>query len=150
MHKIVRNILILLTVIAIGYVLYNYEVVKVEGESMAPAMASGDYAIAQKSSENRQYHFNDIIVFEHDGKTLIKRVIATAGQEVEISDNKVYIDNVEFVGGECGDPCKNESYVLEDNEYFVMGDNITISTDSRYFGPIRKKNIRFEIVYYGF
>lgn len=84
-----------------------------------------------------------------NGDDLIKRVIATGGEEIAIRDNRVWID---------GEPLA-ESYlpagtvmadqparVIPEGSVFLMGDNRAQSSDSRVFGPVAESEIVGEAV----
>ncbi|MDN5351212.1 MAG: signal peptidase [Clostridiales bacterium] len=82
-------------------------------------------------------------------KNLIKRVIAGPGDSIEISDGKVYVNGEEL----------NETYihsttshdvayqVIPEGEYFMMGDNRTVSYDSRELGLIDESDIIGKVVF---
>jgi signal peptidase I len=76
---------------------------------------------------------------------LIKRVIATAGDTIDIHDGKVYINGemIEetYIKGITRSMSFNYPLTLKDGEFFVMGDNRENSSDSRSFGPIKRENI---------
>jgi signal peptidase I len=80
---------------------------------------------------------------------LIKRVVAIAGDTVEIHDGKLFVNEAEV----------DEPYLLEEatmgdfgpivvpaDSVFVMGDNRDVSYDSRRFGPIANENLVGEAV----
>jgi signal peptidase I len=95
----------------------------------------------------------DVIIFKYsDTQDFIKRIIGIPRDTVMIKDGKVYIngnllnedsylkDTVYTSGGEY--LAEGETLTLEENEYFVLGDNRPHSSDSRTFGPISKDRIK--------
>lgn len=82
------------------------------------------------------------------GKTSIKRVVGLPGEEIAIKDGQIYIDG-EILKLEPGmnsydvAGIAEDSFVLGEDEYFVLGDNGNSSEDSRYksVGNIKRDNI---------
>lgn len=131
----------------------------IEGKSMEPSFTNNDSVIIQKLS----YYLHDperydVIVFPVKTKTdsgdeeevnYIKRIIGLPGEIVQIKDGKVYIDGNELDGDnyseeEITDPGLVSTPVkLAEDEYFVLGDNRNMSTDSRYqmVGMVKKDSI---------
>jgi len=121
----------------------------VSGTSMVPTFENGDYLIVDKisyklSSPKR----DDVVVFRYPNDTtkfFIKRIIGLPNEAVDIKGNEVTIINTEQPEGfTLSQPfVKNKAnndthYVLKNDEYFVMGDNRSASSDSRYWGPVKK------------
>ncbi len=80
---------------------------------------------------------------------LVKRIIATEGDVVDIRNGEVYVNDVQLVEpyiktmspmGDIAYP-----YTVPEDGYFVMGDNREVSRDSRYFGAIDKDNIEGKV-----
>lgn len=119
--------------------------------SMEPMLQTGDRLIADKLSytQNVDPVAGDIVIFAKpsDGTRLIKRVIAVAGQTVDIYDGHVYVDGDELSEPYAqGDTYKLESsiaypYAVPAGCVWVMGDNRENSSDSRVFGAIEVSSI---------
>ncbi|MCF7834176.1 MAG: signal peptidase I [Candidatus Pacebacteria bacterium] len=121
----------------------------VSGSSMSPTFSTGDYLIVDeisyRISDPERY---DVAVFKYPNdieKFFIKRIIGMPNEIVEIKGNTVTIFNKENPEGfEIEQPYvkwegnNNIHFELKDNEYFVMGDNRSASSDSRYWGAVSR------------
>lgn len=121
--------------------------------SMLPTIQLHDQVLANKFI----YRFRDparpdIVVLDDPTEqvgTLIKRVIATGGQTVDLRDGKVYVNDVALVEpytyGQPSDPLMGSpvKFPLEIpvGSVWVMGDNRTQSQDSRWFGPAKLSGV---------
>ena len=146
--EIVRFVAIAL-VIVIPIRVFVAEPFIVSGSSMVPTFENGDYLIVDKVSyELGSPKRDDVVVFRYPNDTtkfFIKRVIGLPGETVDIKGNAVTIINAEHPTGFTLDepfvknPANNDThYVLGSDQYFVMGDNRIASSDSRYWGPVKK------------
>ncbi len=121
--------------------------VKVDGDSMYNTLSDNDIVLLYKLSSIDRF---DIIVLKEsdNNATIIKRVIGMPGDKVKIRNNKIYINNKiiedEYAYGETSD---YDEITLGDDEYFVLGDNRLISKDSRYFGAIKKSDIKGKAIF---
>lgn len=75
----------------------------------------------------------------------IKRVVAVAGDTVQLKDSRVYINHVYLSPYTC-DADTAAAYNLEADHYFVLGDNDGASIDSRDFGIISKEHIIGKVI----
>lgn len=116
--------------------------IRVNGASMNPTLNDKDIMILNEIS----YGFSDIIRFDivvvkEENEYLIKRIIGLPGEKIEYKDNKLYIDGKYVKEDFKHMETMDFSTTLGEDEYFIMGDNRTNSTDSRIFGPISRDEI---------
>jgi len=124
---------------------------QVEGRSMEPSYHSGQLILIEKVS----YLFHtpqrgDVVVFRYPNSPAtdyIKRVVGLPGEKITITNGSVFIDGAQL--GENYLPANTETFLagsrssyevtLGSDEYFMLGDNRTQSSDSRDWGPLEKK-----------
>ncbi|MDP2789468.1 MAG: signal peptidase I [bacterium] len=121
----------------------------VSGSSMVPTFQNSDYLIVDELSyrlgDPERY---DVVVFKYPKditKFFIKRIIGLPGETIDMKGDVITIINEEYKGGFELDQSfvKNKTkdnihLKLNRDEYFVMGDNRGASSDSRYWGPVKK------------
>ncbi len=109
-------------------------VLQIYGSSMSPTLTDGNIVVSVKGSN---MNTGDIVAFYYNNKILIKRVIAHAGDWVNITeDGAVYVNNnrldepyvTELAFGECDIELP---YQVPESRIFVMGDHRAVSVDSR-------------------
>lgn len=139
----------LLLVLAI-YVLVNLSTARfvVEGRSMEPNFHTNEYIIVSRLAYILgDPQRGDVVVFHREpGRDFIKRVVGLPGELVEMREGKVYINgkplNEPYVESLCrSSTCKQRSWQLGKDEYFVLGDNRNASQDSHDFGAIKREQI---------
>ena len=147
---------------------------KVDGSSMHPTLEGGHYLMVnklvyfqldaerlsrivpfwkvEKSSSRFAVHppkRGEVIVFYFDAKKdFVKRVIGLPGEQVEVRQGTVYINDIPLIEpyidrAGSGEFCKGDFCALElaEKEYYVLGDNRSSSNDSRAWGPVREDQV---------
>ena len=178
--RLVRSLFDYVEIVAITFcvvllaTLFLFRHAIVDGDSMKNTLNDREHLIISGAFYTPEV--GDIVVFEHEDSEgaapLVKRVIAVAGQTVEIRASGVWVDGVRlqesyaFEGGsilgitdyltfmqrhtymsptvENGEEVYR--WVVEDGYVFVMGDNRFNSLDSRTFGPIREESILGQVL----
>lgn len=125
-----------------------YQLLLIHGESMNPTYSDMQFVLIDKHSDN--YTYSDVIAFKCDSldSILIKRIAACPGDKVIIRDGTLYINEAvssvfpktysfEYAG------IAETVILLTEGQYFVIGDNITESRDSRYaeIGCVNQEHI---------
>ena len=121
--------------------------VRVDGDSMNKTFKNGDILILYKLSKIKRF---DVIVLHEtdDDEKIIKRVIGMPGDTVAIKDGEIYINDKKIEDKYAyGMTSDYDRITLKSDEYFTLGDNRLISKDSRYFGPIKEKEIKGKVVF---
>jgi signal peptidase I len=125
----------------------------VDGKSMEPAYPEGThlYGIPISTPVDR----GDVVILD-DGHAdyAVKRVVGLPGETIQLWRGSVFIDRqllVEPYLPKYTYTCPMErvrrgaSFVLGEGEYFVLGDNRTCSADSRIYGPVQRKQIKWRV-----
>jgi signal peptidase I len=128
------SLLAIATAAAILIVTLWMPVLQIYGTSMTPALKDGNIVVLVKNTNVKQ---GDLVAFYYNNKILVKRVIASAGDWVNIEeDGTVYINGEElnepYLEEKAYGECDIEMpYQVPDGKIFVMGDHRSVSVDSR-------------------
>ena len=142
---------VIIIIIILFIITFVFGVTSVVGSSMSPTLKDGEVLILNKF----KYRFSDIkrediISLKYaDTKYLIKRVIGLPGEKIEIINNKLYVNDIEYVEEYLDKGINYYDFklsdlnykVIPDDMYLVLGDNRENSLDSRKIGLIKKEDI---------
>lgn len=137
-----------------------FRVIVVSGDSMYSTLWDGDYLLLLSNLFYHEPKQGDIVVISkktfEDGTPIVKRVIATEGQTVDIDFNNgvVYVDDQPLTEPYTNSPTVDSAgtvfpLTVEENCIFVLGDNRGVSKDSRSWeiGQIDKREVLGKALY---
>lgn len=127
-------------------IIFLYQPVRVEGTSMLPNLEDQDRLFINKIAFRvGDVERGDVVVFQYPRdvtKSYIKRVIGLPGDRVAIDHGRVFVNGKvlpePYVPARFTDDRSQPEMTIPSNEYFVMGDHRSISSDSRDFGPVER------------
>ncbi|MED9966547.1 MAG: signal peptidase I [Blautia sp.] len=146
---LVLKLLIFFTLIAV-MVFFVFGIYRCSDNMMSPAFKDGDLAIYYRVQ--KEFHPSDTVIVEKDGETQIRRIVAKPGDSVEITADGLKING--YLQQETGIYTETLPYTegisfpvtLEENEYFVLGDNRSGAKDSRIYGAVKKEEIKGTVI----
>jgi len=153
--RMIRAILIVLAVSAALIIIITnmwLAVLKVNGSSMNPLLKTNEIVLAVRTDRPEK---NDVIAFFHNNKLHIKRVIAVAGEKVNIdvygvvSVNGKKLDEPYVTALSRGDLDIELPFTVPSGSFFVLGANRPASVDSREsgFGVVNRDQILGRVIF---
>lgn len=144
--------LIIVAAVAVLVATLWMPVLRTYGESMTPTLHEGDILVTVKTDDFKE---GDIVAFYYNNKILVKRVIASSGEWVDIDDEgNVYVNNEPLYEPYINEPSIGDCniqlpYQVPDGRVFVMGDHRATSIDSRNesVGCVAQEQIVGKIVF---
>ena len=149
----------LLTIVLIAFLLV-FRIIVVSGDSMRRTLVDGDYLLLLNNVFYQEPKQGDVIVISKksfdNGAAIVKRVIATEGQTVDIDfeEGIVYVDGEALHEPYINNPTNHSlgtqfPLTVADNCIFVLGDNRAVSRDSRdpVIGQVDKREVLGKALY---
>ena len=144
--------LVVVAAVAVLVAVLLLPILRIYGKSMNGTLDSGDVVVSVKTTS---FKTGDVIAFYYNNNILVKRVIANPGDWVDIDPNgNVYVNNVKLEEPYLQEKAYGETniefpYQVPDGKIFAMGDNRSVSIDSRNtsIGCIAEEQIVGKIVY---
>ncbi len=147
-HKVIVLTVITL-IIMIGAFAQPY---RISGDCMEPAIMDGKLCFVNRIAPYlRQYHKGDIILFKHDGKVWVSRIVAVETNIIQIIEGSVVVNGVtlqdvgihrSWSNWKRGDYAIDKPFQVPLDHVYVLSDNLSAQhDDSRVFGPVSKKSI---------
>lgn len=152
MERLIKRLLIVPLTVIVCVITLNYisnsaiMYGDVTGGSMNPTFYEGD---CLAYTPYTSYNINDIVVSEpsnYDGK-IVKRIVGLPNSTITIIDDILYVDDIkvkDMTGSLVHIVYYNKT--LQEDEYFLLGDNYSNSIDSRTLGPINKQCIVGKVI----
>lgn len=157
-NRFCREILIyifiagLLSFLTLRFVITPY---KISGDSMSPTLISGERIfISPAWSRNPRFHRFDIVVLNSrsdSNRLIIKRIVGLPGERLELKAGVLWINHKQLTRTSTSVIFSKKITItpvkISKNNYFVLGDNLPYSRDSRHFGPIESNAIQGKAVF---
>lgn len=155
LHDLVYMLLIVMILLMLFF-----RIIVVDGPSMQNTLQNGDYMLLVSNTIYHDFKKGDVVVvskqaYDH-GKPIVKRIIATEGQTVDIDFEKgyVYVDGIALEEPYISTPTmlrEGASFpqTVEKGCVFVLGDNRMNSRDSRspQIGQIDTRELLGKVLY---
>lgn len=129
---------------------FLYGLHRSQDNAMSPAIEDGDLTVFYRL--NKQYKINDIIVLNFENANQLRRVVATTGDTVDITEDGLIINNALQQELNIYEPTHRYDnnivfpITVGENQVFVLADARENATDSRVYGLVNKNQTMGKII----
>lgn len=149
LHDSIHFIVLIVSLFVLFRFVIGFSVVG--GDSMKPALTDGTIVVYLRPVRN--YRQGDVVSMRvPSGEYYVKRVAAVGGDTVSLQDGHLYVNGMitdePWAHGETlpETGAVIYPYYVREGNVFVLGDNRTVSMDSRAFGEVNKRQIKGRIL----
>lgn len=108
-----------------------WRLARVSGASMAPTLRPADLLLVARLRRGRGVRRGDVVVLRRGGVRMVKRVVAVAGNVVELTAGRLTVGGRALGGGTPAPGALTQAWRVPDRSVFVVGDDLAASDDSR-------------------
>lgn len=129
---------------------YVFGIYRITDNTMFPAVRDGDLTLFYRLQDD--FNITDVVVVEKDGETQVRRIIAKAGDTVDIVENGLMVNgNYQQERGIYTETLPYKEGItypitIGTDEYFVLADDRTNAKDSRIYGTVKKEEIKGNVM----
>ena len=129
---------------------WHWKAFHVSGDGMKPTFSKGDYVFVNRKKPLEVPQRFDLAAFHADTSdgppiVYVQRIVGLPSETISIVRNRIHINGEELVFPEairtyftnvCSFVPQHATCALGSDEYYLIGDNVAFSADSRYLGPV--------------
>ena len=146
---LILKILIFVALLAVTF-LFIFGICRISDNMMSPGFRDGDLAVYYRLQ--KEFQPSDTVVLEKDGEVQVRRILAVAGDEVNLTEDgleingylqqesEIYTETLPYTEG------ITFPVTVGEDEYFVLGDHRTNAKDSRIYGTVKKEEIKGSVI----
>ena len=125
---------------------FVFMLVFVKGTSMLDTLQNGELMLVRRYGRKSIPRRGDIVIstFPSRKQLFVKRLVALPGETFSMEDDTVFIDGIPITETYPHRRClrRTASVTLEDDQYYLLGDNRSASHDSRSMGPVHRRDLK--------
>ena len=130
---------------------FIFGIAPMKGDDMKPQLSAGDLMIFYRLEKDLLR--NDVIVMERDGSQYVGRLVGMPGDvliikndgTINIGGNNIYETDIFYETHPYSDTVRYP-VVLKKDEYFILADKRDTAKDSRYFGSVKRDEIKGKVL----